>query len=302
MNADQMATYEMLHAVKEYGDLNTAKWGGSVPFSNAFNLFKTRLAVLDGYLPQQQNRPAGQKAARKAAKNSQRESVTDLVGGLRAYGYDKNLTDVQKKANYSPHDIERLTTDDLASVAENLHEYTDKLLTPATSETLKDYGITADTQAALAGNITTLTGLKGTVKAMTASATDATAQIALLLTELTGIAHNRLDNAASLLRKTEPDFVAQYFIVRRVDDAAHATMAMTILVKDEAGAPVANASVTLSNGLKRKTTEKGACQILHLPDGTYTVTVRKEGWEEVTQQASTTKGETAHVEVVLEKK
>lgn len=52
--------------------------------------------------------------------------------------------------------------------------------------------------------------------------------------------------------------MAQYFVVRRMNDAA----------------------VTLSNRLKRKTTEKGACHIIHLPDDTYTVTVSKESYEE----------------------
>lgn len=300
MNADQMATYQMIHGVKEHGESQPDAWSGSVPFTNGFTHFKNRLAVLDGYIPQQQS-PATVRAQKKDMQVSLRGALNTLVTGLRSFGYDHNRQDVLDMARYTPSDITRMTLTDLAAVSETLHGKVNELLNGKPPVSLSDYGITEDTQTTLGNYISGFNTLKGQEKAARAVPIEATAQIAALLTEITGILDNRLDNAAELLRAAQPEFVAQYFIVRRIDDAHHQALALMVRVMDGAGAPVEKALIVLPNGVKRKTTAKGACQVQNLPDGSYNITISKEGYATVTQPVVITGGETEIVTVVLAK-
>jgi hypothetical protein len=64
------------------------------------------------------------------------------------------------------------------------------------------------------------------------------------------------------------------------------------IVKDADGNAVANATVTLSNGVSTTTDVNGYFELTAVPSGSYTLTITKDGFQTVTQTVSTEAGET----------
>ena len=65
------------------------------------------------------------------------------------------------------------------------------------------------------------------------------------------------------------------------------------VAQDSSGNPIANATVTLSNGMTTTTDANGNFVFDNVTAGTYNVTITKDGYQTVTQQVTTTVGNTS---------
>ena len=65
------------------------------------------------------------------------------------------------------------------------------------------------------------------------------------------------------------------------------------VAQDSSGNPIANATVTLSNGMTTTTDANGNFVFDNMTAGTYNVTITKDGYQTVTQQVTTTVGNTS---------
>jgi hypothetical protein len=65
------------------------------------------------------------------------------------------------------------------------------------------------------------------------------------------------------------------------------------IIEDANGDPIANATVTLSNGMSTRTDASGAFAFHNVTAGTYNVTISKDGYKPITQTLSTAAGRTS---------
>ena len=64
------------------------------------------------------------------------------------------------------------------------------------------------------------------------------------------------------------------------------------MLKDAGGNPIADATVSLSNGMNTTTDVYGYFEFNNLTSGSYTMTVTKDGYKTITQNVTATVGET----------
>ena len=107
----------------------------------------------------------------------------------------------------------------------------------------------------------------------------------------------RMDLIVKTVTDTEPDFVKNYFLAKRiVNFPTHKlNMKITVLLGDTT-TPVTGVKIIIDpDKVKRKTGKTGVSNILHLAEGTKTITATKAGLTPVTVTAPVTHGETTKV-------
>lgn len=225
---------------------------------------------------------------------NQREKLrTQLVSNLievgrqlQAYAsYKKDVT-LLNSIKLSKTYLNKLEDIDLVAYGKSIHKKGNENLTD-----LKPYGVTADTQVVLLGNITELDTLSAQIPNARQD-----------LKSLTNTINNSykkgdeilvgLDKQVELVHTTEPKFYADYKALRKIDIPTGVMQLVARVTDAETGAGVPNATVTFTMldsttpPIVKATADKGRFQIKSIPNGIYTVTIVKLGY--LTQTCSIT--------------
>jgi hypothetical protein len=180
---------------------------------------------------------------------------------------------------------------------------------------LAAYGITAATQTSFLSAINAYNASIGKPGATRTESGLTTQQLKTLFkTAETALAN--MDAAVEIVRLTQGNFYNGYQNARKIIYTGTSSLAVKALITDaSSGAPIKGATVSFSgNGvaakakaaeakpeLVKKTAEKGGFNIKTMPAGIYNVTVKKNGYTELTTTITVSDGEQTELNVQLTK-
>jgi hypothetical protein len=181
---------------------------------------------------------------------------------------------------------------------------------------LATYGITAATQTALLAAITAYNASIGKPGESRTISSQTTKQLETLFkTAETALAN--MDAAVEIVRISQPAFYTGYKNARRVVETGIGSLAVKGLVTDaKTGEPVKGATLSFvldgnsgmakaakgaSEGVVKKTAEKGGFNIKSLPSGMYTVTIKKVGYADQVATVAVADGELTDLNIQLSK-
>jgi len=128
-----------------------------------------------------------------------------------------------------------------------------------------------------------------------------------------------MDSAVEVVRLPEPVFYHAYRNARKIIDNGTGSLAVKGFVTEQtSGEPVKGATLLfsplgvdgamraagamVSNGILKRTAQKGGYNIKSLPEGMYQVVVKKVGYEDQVVQVAVAAGERTTLDVVLQRK
>lgn len=198
------------------------------------------------------------------------------IQSYATYVGDKLLFNATK---LSPTDLGRLDDVKLKEYARSIYNKVNNLL-----DKLERYKLSVDTQKVLMDEITQFEILSPQVDKSKIDKKDVTTYLAQAYKTTDDIL-SRLDKDVEIIRTSEPIFYANYKALRKVDIPTDVVQLVAKITDAETGAGIPNATVTLTlNGstadpIMKQSAEKGGFQIKTLPNGIYTVTVVKIGYQ-----------------------
>ncbi len=173
--------------------------------------FVTVIATIDE-LDRAQNIPTrGKVADRDARLAALVEQVLELAGFAGSYARDHGLRDLEEKVNVSAADFRRLRLARRAGLAQQVHD----AIAPLVSH-LADYGLTAEMLAALRAAIDAATTAVSEPRATVTSKRTATEMMAKAFADADTLLEKHIDPLLFPLRKTYPEFYAEYRARREV--------------------------------------------------------------------------------------
>jgi hypothetical protein len=125
-----------------------------------------------------------------------------------------------------------------------------------------------------------------------------------------------MDAAVEIVRIPQANFYIGYQKARKVIETGVSKLALKVqTVNAKTGKPEANVTLTITpvdaqlkvsaaNGkgnIVKKTAKGGGVQVKSMPDGSYIVTAKKTGFNEVTEMISVVNGEIVVLEIRMEK-
>lgn len=286
--------FEMMAAVRNVLEANTAIWSSLAPFSAAANHFLNDvLPVMIELVKEQGNNSTGVTLNKKELRTALEKSLEIMAGQIGVYAITAG--DVLKAAVYTPKRALSHSTDD------GLVGKAARMAGIATSHiaVLAPFGVTPTSVAALNAQSAAFAAAIGTPRA----AIVAKKKVGERLEDLRhqGMADlDAMDAIVPVWRSSEPDFYNSYSSARRIIRRGHRTRALTLKVRDGEGKPVAGAILKIDAAkMKRLTSPTGQVNVQHLAPGSYSATIGKEGFAEETLNVYVSAGTGTVLEVVL---
>jgi hypothetical protein len=231
---------------------------------------------------------------------------------MQAYAKVENNLTLLKEVKFSISDLRLATDEDLETYARSIHSKIDTHL-----PNLSLYGLTSESQKYLLKLIADFKAATPTPRNSEISTKQSTDQIVKGFVT-SDEALDKIDALVEIVRISQPDFYSGYKSARRIIVTGKGSLQVKGFVTDaDTGEGLKGATLSFaqnsSNGLmkaaasssteamKKKTAIKGGFNIKSLPEGTYTVTVRKNGYADVTTSIAVTSGELAKLNVELVK-
>jgi hypothetical protein len=259
--------------------------------------------------------------SREGAKSLKRQARGNLVGMCYDYSiklllfarFVNNIT-LSKEVSTTENKISKLSDHDLRSFAQGIYDRAQTNLAA-----LATYGITAATQTALQAAIDTfvvqipkIALINNDIKQLNQQIRDAF--------KISNAALDNIDLMVESVKKTQPTFYNSYQTVRRLEYSRNNPIALKGKIFDADGQPVKNAqvsiklandpslvaksatSLTVSNtsGIVKKTAKKGGFNVKNLPEGIYTITISKLGFQDQEVTATIVNGEPVRLNLTLQ--
>lgn len=280
--------------------------------------FTANLTMFLNAIPQIQAVAEQQKTSKKGvtdSKNTLKESLivltADYARKLGVYAKFTNNAILAQEVKITEGKLRQAADTAVRDFAQIVYSRAQPIIA-----SLATYGITAATQAGL---LTVINSYNATIGRPKASLTERT-QITKLLDAHFKTAETALagmDAAVEIVRLTQPAFYAGYKNARKVVVTGTGTLAVKGRVTDaQTGEPVKGAELLFaldgnmgmaksakgaSQGVTKKTADKGGFNIKSLPSGVYTVTVKKVGYADQVATVAVADGELTELNIALSK-
>lgn len=311
MNDSQENKLSAYYAVVKLVDSFNTVWTTNVPFSTVYNLFKTKVPLIEQKRNAQilENTGAAKEKAQKKAELV--DKAFFIANRTQSYALAVNNTDLFATVNFTVSDLQKTRDTDLSGVASNILAKAN-----ANAAALVPYGVTAalltDLTTVIAAYITLLA--KPRVAKVTTGA--ATKALGILITDTDNILDERLDREIVFYKTSNVDFYNQYFQSRKIIQTSKSKLAMKGIVTDvDTSDFIQGVKVKITNAfegallaanakalkLSKKTTQKGNFQVTNLVDGVYQVELSKPGYATQVVKINISEGDTAKMEVALVK-
>jgi hypothetical protein len=275
-------------------------------------------AIFLDTIPQIQSIWEQQKLSKKGvtdSKNQLKESLivltADYARKLGAYAKFTNNSKLAQQVKFSEGKLRQVADTAVKNYGQIVYDLAQPLV-----GSLTQYGITDETQAALADAITAYNDSIGKPGAERSEGTQITKQLATLF-KTADTALENMDAAVEIVRLTEVNFYNGYKSARKVIETGAGSLSVKGLVTDaQTGLPLKGVTVSfaLDGGmaktatktttepeLVKKTAEKGGFNIKGLAAGTYQVTLKKAGYADQVATISVSDGEMTELKISLEK-
>ncbi len=232
---------------------------------------------------------------------------------IQAYAKVENNLTLLSEVKFSISDLRLGTDEELETNARSIHSKIETHLPDLIS-----YGLTPESQIYLLKLITDFKVATPTPRNGAISTKQSTEQMAKGFV-ISDEALGKIDALVEIVRISQPDFYSGYRSARKIIETGGGSLRVKGVVTD-AGTGEGLKGVTLSfelnsngNGMmkaaasssseaiNKKTADKGGFNIKSLTEGTYTVTVRKNGYADVVSTVAVTNGELAKLNVELAK-
>ena len=268
-------------------------------------------------IPQIQSIWEQQKLSKKGVtdgKNQLKETLIVLTADnarkLGAYAKFTNNAKLAQEVKFSEGKLRQVADTAVKNYGQIVYDLAQPLV-----GSLAPYGITDETQAALAGAITAYNDSIGKPGAERSEGTQITKQLATLF-KTADTALENMDAAVEIVRLTEVNFYNGYKSARKVIETGGGSLSVKGLVTDaQTGSPLKGVTVSfaLDGGmakaattttepeLVKKTAEKGGFNVKSLTSGTYQVTLKKVGYADQVATISVNDGEMTELKISLVK-
>lgn len=283
--------------------------------------FATNLAKLKSTSIQIQAIGEQQRAVKTGitkGKNQLKAALAGLAADdarkLTAYAKLTNNQTLLAEVNFSLSDFKRFSDTALKDYAQIIYNRGQDNIAA-----LGDYGITAATQTTLLGAINSFNAALSTPRFGITQKSQATKQLATLFEE-GNAALAGMDTAVEIIRLSHPVFYKGYKTARKVVGMGIGSLSVKGLITDaQTGDPLKGVTICFSpNGndeavkaaggagkaevvLTKKSAMKGGFNVKSLPEGVYSVTISKNGYQEKVTKVVVTKGEMGDLSVGLSK-
>lgn len=277
MNAQSEAKLTMFQTVEDHCEENSGIIAANVAFQTAFDNFKTKVAAINNTAQQADLALTGLAAGKKTSKQDLCNLAADVAAITYAFA-DATANDTLKgEVDYTLSDLLKMKDSLLAPRCQNIHN-----LTFDNRAALADYGITTTILANLQTAIDSYTETIPKPRAAVSNRKTLNSNLKQLFKEAEAILEKQMDKLVVAFKSANPDFVKTYFTVRQIiDPSTTATQLKGVITNAADETPIKDAFVTIVElGKTKKTKSTGEYHFKPIKNGTYTVRVTKEGFQD----------------------
>ena len=233
----------------------------------------------------------------------------DVARRVLAYCINNNNVTLQALVDYSESDLKKSSDSNLVSICQVIRDNANANITQ-----LAAYGVTAATLTTLQATINNFSTAILKVRIDTTSSNSTTKQLATQFDTLKAT-WKKIDGLVEIVRLTQPVFYSEYQDVRRIISYGRTKLSLKVqTINAQTGLPEPNVTLvfTQTDGTKKalavnnkailikKTAKSGGGFLRNLPDGNYTVTATKSGFEEAITSVSIINGESTTLTIQLQ--
>ena len=289
--------------------LNNASITASISqFALLFTQFTNDIDLLQNLREQFATNHSGVTENKNILKADLITELSDLIRRILVYAKITNNQILETEVNYTDKKLDVLTNNDLCDISQIIYARGN-----ANSTALASYGVTATTLSTVKTAIDSFTQALPQIALIRKERKTINMQIDELLKKIMAELHI-LDCLIDILKKAQPNFHEGYKEARRIDKTAFNTLSLIGKAKDAGtGKDLSRATISINPALTtaadttttalitKKIAGKGGFKVKSLPEGNYTLTISKYGYETQEINFSINGKETTRVHLSLEK-
>ena len=309
MTSQQEDRLSMYLTFKDYQALHVNITETLPNYSENSTLFLNTIPQIQSIWEQQKLSKKGVTDSKNQLKETLIVTTADYARKLGAYAKFTNDAKLAQEVKFSESKLRQVADTAVKGYGQIVYDLAQPIVA-----SLAAYGITDETQAALAGAITAYNDSIGKPGAERSEGTQLTKQLTTLFKTADGALEN-MDAAVEIVRLTQVDFYNGYKSARKVIETGSGSLSVKGIVTDaQTGLPLkgvtvsfaldggmmkAAAATTTEPELVKKTAEKGGFNVKGLASGTYQVTLKKVGYADQVVTISVNDGELTELNVSL---
>ena len=308
MNQRQEDHLSMYYTVRTTCDNNINVWSENVIFKAAYDLWEDKISGIEENRLKQQTILSGF----TVDKANKRETMTDkalfIAKRLQSYANVSNNPILLSSVKYTLTDLKRARDTGVVGMCQIIYTMTSDY-----ANDILPYGVTGAMITDLQTAITNFTASLSIPTVMMELVKTATENIARLFKEADELLINRMDLDIELFKTSDPDLFSAYKRTRMIiSTGTRSVSVMGNVTMAETGEAMKGVVLTFvlqpselmetaaAKPTVKKSAKKGNFRIASLPEGNYTVTVRKIGFREQVLSVIVTDGETNKMKVKME--
>ena len=312
MTSIQEDKLSMYYGVKGTCERYQTTWTTNAVFAATYYLWVAKLPLIEQNRDAQIIETTGVTTDKKGKRTVMTDKALFIGNRLQSYANVVGNTEILESVQYTATDMKKARDTDVIGIC-------NAIVTKANANVtaLATYGVTAALITDLQTAITAYSATLSKPTAAKAQTKTATENLAKLFKEADDLLVKRLDLDIELFKTSKPDFYSQYKTSRIViATGGSATALLGSVIAAESGEPLKNVTFTFApernsmlkaasantvDTLVKKSADKGNFRIATMPEGTYTVTVKKIGYKDQVVTVNVATGETTNLKIELVK-
>ncbi len=311
MNTNQEDKLSMYYVVKSACEKFQPTWTTNAVFAATYNLWAAKIPLIEQNRDAQTLETTGITTDKTAKRNSMTEKTLFMINRLQSYANVVINPELLESIKYSASDLKKSRDTDVIGICNTVLAKAN-----ANAAAIATYGVTAamitELQTAIAAYSATLAKPKA-AKSQTKTATE---NLTKLFKEADELLVKRMDLDIELFKTTKPEFYSQYKTARIIiPTGGGATSVLGSVTVSGSGEPLKGVSFTFvadNNGMMKTASTETANQMVKksadkgkfrasLPENTYRVIIEKIGFKSQEVTITVANGETANLNIELEK-
>ena len=312
MTGIQEDKLSMFYGVKGTCEKYQSTWTTNALFAATYNLWAAKLPLIEQNRDAQTIETTGVTTDKKGKRAVMTEKTLFMSNRLQSFGNTTGNAEILESVQYSASYLNKARDTDVIGIC---NAVLSRAVANATA--LTAYGVTAAMITELQASITAYSATLAKPQNAKAQTKTATENLTKLFKEAEDLLVKRMDLDIELFKVNKPDFYSQYKTARIIISTKGSKIAvMGSAVMAETGEPIKgvtfsfavenasmlkSASVASVETVVKKSAEKGNFRISNMPEGTYTVTVKKIGYKDQMIKMNVVNGETTTLKIEMEK-
>ena len=312
MTGIQEDKLSMFYGVKGTCEKYQSTWTTNALFAATYNIWAAKLPLIEQNRDAQTIETTGVTTDKKGKRAVMTEKTLFMSNRLQSFGNTTGNAEILESVQYSASYLNKARDTDVIGIC---NAVLSRAVANATA--LTAYGVTAAMITELQASITAYSATLAKPQNAKAQTKTATENLTKLFKEAEDLLVKRMDLDIELFKVNKPDFYSQYKTARIIISTKGSKIAvMGSAVMAETGEPIKgvtfsfavengsmlkSASVASVETVVKKSAEKGNFRISNMPEGTYTVTVKKIGYKDQMIKMNVVNGETTTLKIEMEK-